>query len=79
MLHAPATEFSRSNLDMPSLLEVLARTSSRPRYAFMVLNLIAQVARSDGSAGPLIVKTGALIPSPSEPDSAPGIPKSVMI
>lgn len=62
MLHVPATELSRSNLDMPSLLEVLARTSSRPRYAFMVLNLIAQVARSDGSAGPLIAKTGALIP-----------------
>ncbi len=47
---------------MPSLLEVLARSSSRPRYAFMVLNLIAQVARSDGSAGPLVAKAGGLIP-----------------
>lgn len=47
---------------MPSLLEVLARTSSRPRYAFMVLNLIARVTRSDGSAGPLVAKTGATIP-----------------
>lgn len=49
-------------MDMPSLLEVLARCSSRPRYAFMVLNLIAQVARSDGSAGPLVAKAGALVP-----------------
>lgn len=62
MLHVPANEFSCSDLDLPSLLEVLARTSSRPRYAFMVLNLIAQVARSDGSAGPLISKAGALVP-----------------
>jgi hypothetical protein len=62
MLHAPIISNARSPLDMPSLLEVLARSSSRPRYAFMVLNLIAQVARPDGRAGPLVAKAGGLIP-----------------
>src|SRR3546814_19351369 len=62
MLHAPIIGDSHQQLDMPSLLEMLARSSSRPRYAFMVLNLIAQVSRSDGSAGPLVAKGGGLIP-----------------
>jgi len=62
MLHAPIIGDGRPQLDMPSLLEMLARSSSRPRYAFMVLNLIAQVSRSDGSAGPLVAKGGGLIP-----------------
>ncbi len=62
MLHAPIIGDGRQQLDMPSLLEMLARSSSRPRYAFMVLNLIAQVSRSDGSAGPLVAKGGGLIP-----------------
>jgi hypothetical protein len=38
--------------DMPSLLAILSNTSARPRYAFMVLNLIAQAADADGQAGP---------------------------
>jgi hypothetical protein len=62
MLHAPIIGDGRPHLDMPSLLEMLARSSSRPRYAFMVLNLIAQVSRSDGSAGPLVAKGGSLFP-----------------
>ncbi len=62
MLHAPIIGDGRPQLDMPSLLEMLARSSSRPRYAFMVLNLIAQISRSDGSAGPLVAKGGALTP-----------------
>lgn len=62
MLHSPIIGDGRPQLDMPSLLEMLARSSSRPRYAFMVLNLIAQVSRSDGSAGPLVAKGGGLIP-----------------
>lgn len=45
-------------LDMPGLLEVLAHSSSRPRYAFMVLNLIAKAAGPNGSAGPLILSGG---------------------
>ena len=46
------------SLDMPGLLEVLAHSSARPRYAFMVLNLIAKAAGPNGSAGPLIVNEG---------------------
>lgn len=45
-----------------SLLDRLARCSTRPRYAFMLLNLIAEVAGPDGSAGPLIGRGRALVP-----------------
>ena len=51
----------RQASDMSSLLDALANASSRPRYAFMVLNLIAEVARPDGSAGPFIKRQGASI------------------
>lgn len=46
---------------MSALLAILAEQSKRPRYTFMVLNLIAQVARPDGSAGPLVAKDGGLV------------------
>ncbi|MFD1103605.1 MULTISPECIES: hypothetical protein [Sphingobium] len=48
-------------LDMPGLLEVLARNSARPRYAFMVLNLIAKVAGPGGSAGPTVQREGRAV------------------
>ena len=50
------------SLDMPALLDVIATTSSRPRYAFMVLNLIAQAAGSGGSAGPMVKSNGGEVP-----------------
>jgi hypothetical protein len=40
--------------DKSLLLEQLAQASKRPRYAFMLINLIAEVARNDGSAGPFV-------------------------
>ena len=40
--------------DMSILLDCLARASSRPRYAFMLLSLIAEVANPEGEAGPFI-------------------------
>ncbi|HUD29273.1 MAG TPA: hypothetical protein VMQ93_10405 [Novosphingobium sp.] len=43
---------------MAELLDRVARTSTRPRYAFMVLSLIAEIARPDGSAGPFIMHDG---------------------
>jgi len=50
--------FPTSSRPQPSeislLLDCLARTSSRPRYAFMVLSLIAEVASPEGEAGPFI-------------------------
>lgn len=50
-----------SGCDVAVVLERLASASSRPRYAFMVLNLIAQVARPDGRAGPWIKRGTELI------------------
>lgn len=52
----PADE--AASLDMPGLLEVLAHNSSRPRYAFMVLNLIAKAAGLGGRAGPMVMQGG---------------------
>lgn len=46
-------------IDMPSMMETLAQNSARPRYAFMVLNLIASIAGPDGKAGPLVVTDGS--------------------
>ncbi|PNU03487.1 hypothetical protein [Novosphingobium guangzhouense] len=43
---------------MADLLDRVAQASSRPRYAFMVLSLIAEIARPDGSAGPFIQRDG---------------------
>ncbi|OYX60229.1 MAG: hypothetical protein B7Y89_16780 [Novosphingobium sp. 32-60-15] len=39
---------------MAALLDMLAHASTRPRYAFMVLSLIAEVANADGEAGPFV-------------------------
>lgn len=40
--------------DLPAILERLAATCERPRYSFMVLNLIAQASALTGHAGPWI-------------------------
>jgi len=48
--HAP-------ELDLPALLDRLTLISQRPRYSFMVLTLIDQIADATGSAGPW-VQTG---------------------
>ena len=53
---------SDASLDMPGLVELLSQTSSRPRYAYMVLDLIAKIAGPNGSAGPLVVHDGAAVP-----------------
>jgi hypothetical protein len=62
MFHSLARSFDPAALDVPSLLELLAQCSSRPRYAFMILNLIAQVAKADGSAGPYVADGQAAVP-----------------
>lgn len=43
---------------MARLLDLLAHASTRPRYAFMVLSLIAEVANADGEAGPFVRREG---------------------
>ena len=44
--------------DLGSILAALAAASSRPRYAFLVLGLIAEAARADGQAGPWVQVPG---------------------
>lgn len=47
--------------DLSALLERVAQVSTRPRYAFMLLTLIAEVAGPDGSAGPSVRQGQALV------------------
>lgn len=57
-----ASKVSEKDLDLPSLLERLAAVSSRPRYTYMVLNLIAQAAGQSNSAGPYVRENGRVTP-----------------
>lgn len=45
------------SMDTPALLAAVAGSSSRPKFAFMLLQLLADIADERGSAGPY-VKTG---------------------
>ena len=49
-------------LGMPDIVRTVAKHSKRPRYTFMVLDLIARAARADGRAGPLVRAGEALVP-----------------
>ncbi|WP_157218590.1 hypothetical protein [Flavisphingomonas formosensis] len=60
MFHTPLERSQSGRGDVSSLLDQLARCSTRPRYAFMLLTLIADVARPDGSAGPIVRRDGEL-------------------
>lgn len=50
-----------AELDLPAVLETLADISARPRYTFMVLNLIARAAGHSDSAGPYVREDGRAI------------------
>lgn len=45
-------------LDLPAVLDRLSATCERPRYSFMVLQLIAQASDPSGWAGPWIEREG---------------------
>lgn len=48
-------------IDVSGILRTLAVHSGRPRYTFMVLNLISEAAGSSGSVGPMVAsKIGPL-------------------
>lgn len=47
---------------LPDIVRVIAEHSARPRYTFMVLDLIARIARPNGEAGPLVRDGQALVP-----------------
>lgn len=61
MFHATIPLEPAANCDIAAVLERLAQVSSRPRYAFMLLNLIAQVAGPEGRAGPWIRRDDELV------------------
>lgn len=50
-----------TEIDLPGVLERLADVSARPRYTFMVLNLIARAAGQSDSAGPYVREDGRAI------------------
>ncbi len=49
-------------LDLPGLLDRLTAVCERPRYSFMVLNLIAQASAQSGSAGPYVREGDRQVP-----------------
>lgn len=62
LAHLPGTA-AVDPLDLPELIERIADVSPRPRYAFMILNLIAKVAgNNSGSAGPYVVDHDRRVP-----------------
>lgn len=60
-VEAAIAETSNVELDLPAVLQRLADVSTRPRYTFMVLNLIARAASDSDSAGPYIREDGRTI------------------
>ncbi|AGH51805.1 hypothetical protein G432_20615 (plasmid) [Sphingomonas sp. MM-1] len=51
-----------SILDMSRILDLLASQSRRPRYTFMVLNLISEAADASGKVGPYVVQGDQPLP-----------------
>lgn len=51
-----------SPVDLRAILERLAQICERPRYSFMVLNLIVQAGAGTGSAGPYVREGGRHVP-----------------
>ncbi|WP_311270752.1 hypothetical protein [Sphingobium sp. WCS2017Hpa-17] len=62
MFHASVSSRIPGGSDLSLLLDQLSHCCSRPRYAFMLLTLIADVAKADGSAGPEVRVGQGLIP-----------------
>jgi hypothetical protein len=52
----------RKSMDTPALLAAVAGASSRPKFAYMLLQLIAEIADERGSAGPNVMVDGAAVP-----------------
>jgi len=52
----------QQTLDYPGIMHAIAENSARPRYTFMVLDLIARVAGERGQAGPQVRDGDSLVP-----------------
>lgn len=61
-LFAPSILTPAPTAGLPDIVRTIAEHSGRPRYTFMVLDLIAKVARPNGEAGPLVREGEALVP-----------------
>src|SRR3546814_9800076 len=57
-----APPHARRTIGIPDIVRTIAEHSARPRYTFMVLDLISRVARAPGQAGPLVRDADALVP-----------------
>jgi hypothetical protein len=58
-----AKDVGVGSLNLPELIKRIADVSPRPRYTFMVLNLIAKAAGGNsGSAGPYVIAGGQRTP-----------------
>lgn len=60
-LFEPAASPSK-HMDTPALLAVIAAASPRPKFSYMLLQLIAEIADERGSAGPSVTVDGADVP-----------------
>jgi hypothetical protein len=49
-------------IDLSVIFDRLSTHSRRPRFAFMVLNLLSEAADSRGRAGPLVTHNGETLP-----------------
>lgn len=49
-------------LNVVNIIDRISTTSKRPRYAFMVLNLLAEQANDDGKTGPFVRNAGQDLP-----------------
>lgn len=58
----PAAPVPARSMDLPAVLERLSTLCERPRYSFMVLNLIAQASAQTGSAGPFVREGNRRVP-----------------
>lgn len=56
---SPQTE---KPLDLPGIMRAITVNSARPRYTFMVLDLIARAAGREGVAGPHVRDGGQMVP-----------------
>lgn len=59
---APPPQASSGPLTLPGILRRMTDVCERPRYSFIVLNLIAQASSATGSAGPYVREGERLIP-----------------
>ena len=53
---------ANKRMDTPALLAVIAAASPRPKFSYMLLQLIAEIADERGSAGPNVSINGAAVP-----------------